>query len=548
MSRFLAVLVVIVVAVTLEVPVLAQSIGPGAVTLTIPTPGCCASGIAWADKTLWVVDRKVNKIFGVDPFTGTVLKELTAPGVQPSGLASDGTHLWVADSESDELYRLDPATGLVDRAIRLPFKAPRGLAFDGVNLYLADARDNRIYLLDSEDGTVIRYFNSPSNAPTAIAFDGRYLWVADRNMDEIYWMDPERGEVLGYFKSPGPHPFGLTWDGRTLWCADYQDRKIHRIEVAMGKVPQKTAEKRLTIEYSVRMQVQGPDPVLSAEVVLAIPTSRPNQKILGSPKFDPQPDAFAVDRFGQKVAIFKRKDLPAGAQFEPRMIVDVALYRTRWWIQPDKVGRLQDIPREIREKYLADGRKYRLFDPAIRKASAEAVGDERNPYWMARRIYDYVGKHMDYSLAGGWDAAPHILERGSGSCSEYSFLFEALCRAAGIPARYLGGVVTRGDDAFVDNVFHRWTEIYLPGYGWIPVDSDRGDRESPRDKAKEFGAQENTLLVTTENGGDSEYLDWKYNGNVRWTFKGRTSVYVEQIGELSPLGERSNPIEIQEDP
>jgi transglutaminase-like putative cysteine protease len=98
-------------------------------------------------------------------------------------------------------------------------------------------------------------------------------------------------------------------------------------------------------------------------------------------------------------------------------------------------------------------------------------------------------------------------------------------------------VVTRGDDACVDNVFHRWVEIYLPGYGWIPVDADRGDKKTPRGQALGFGNIDNTLLITTVNGGGSTYLDWKYNGNVRWTFKGRSHMYIEHIGELAPLEE-----------
>ena len=98
-------------------------------------------------------------------------------------------------------------------------------------------------------------------------------------------------------------------------------------------------------------------------------------------------------------------------------------------------------------------------------------------------------------------------------------------------------MVTHGDDAFVDNVFHRWAEIYLPPYGWIPVDADRGDKESPRGQAMGFGEIADTLLVTTVSGGESEYLGWRYNSNSRWSFHGRSRVYVEQIGELEPAPE-----------
>ncbi len=513
----------------------AKTPGPGEVTVDVASPGCCPTGMAWDGKALWVADRKVNRVFQVDPLTGTVLKELPTPGTQPAGIATDGTHLWIADSDRDALFRMDPGTGIVDRALRLPVKAPRGMVHDGRNLLLGDAREDRVLVLDPDDGTVIRSFPTPGGSITGLAWDGRFLWAADRGLDEIHRIDPEHGEVTGILKSPGPHPYGLAWDGRTLWCADYQTRRIQRVHVASGRHAQRSHEKALHIEYSMSVQVQGPDPLLSTDVHLAIPKDRPNQKIQGPVRFDPQPDEILTDRWGQQVARFRRENLVPGARFEPRIKVDAILSRTRYWINPDEVGRLDDIPREIREKYLVDGRKYLLFDPFIRQAAREAVGDEKNPYWMARRIYRYVSERLDYRLEGGWDTAPMVLRRGTGSCSEYAFAFIALCRAVGIPARYLGGIVTRGDDAFVDNVFHRWAEFWLPGYGWIPADPDRGDRDNPRGQALGFGHQDNTLLVTTEGGGESEHLDWKYNGNVRWRFRGHTEVRVEQLGELSPL-------------
>jgi len=55
-----------------------------------------------------------------------------------------------------------------------------------------------------------------------------------------------------------------------------------------------------------------------------------------------------------------------------------------------------------------------------------------------------------------------VLKRGSGSCSEYSFVMIAMLRAAGIPARYAGSVVIRGDDASRDDVsIDGWKHTFL---------------------------------------------------------------------------------------
>jgi len=182
-----------------------------------------------------------------------------------------------------------------------------------------------------------------------------------------------------------------------------------------------------------------------------------------------------------------------------------------------------------------DGSKYWINDPFIQSSVRKAVGNIRNPYWIARNIFDYIRERMEYERVGGWNVAPTVLKRGSGSCSEYTFVYIAMCRAAGIPARYAGAVVVRGDDASLDYVYHRWVEVYLPGYGWIPVDPSRGDRVWPRDQAMSFGHLSNQFLITTEGGGGSEYLGWDYNSSERWRADGPVRLRMEKIGEWEPV-------------
>ncbi len=119
---------------------------------------------------------------------------------------------------------------------------------------------------------------------------------------------------------------------------------------------------------------------------------------------------------------------------------------------------------------------------------------------------------------------PQSLKRGNGSCSEYSFVYIAMCRAAGIPARYSGAITIRGDLASEDEVFHRWCEIYLPNYGWLPVDPSGGDTPSPEGQAQRFGFVGNSYLVTTTGAG-SEFIDWNYNSGEKWESIGKCKIY-----------------------
>jgi transglutaminase-like putative cysteine protease len=216
------------------------------------------------------------------------------------------------------------------------------------------------------------------------------------------------------------------------------------------------------------------------------------------------------------------------------------IYATEYFIYPDKVGSIEDIPQDIREKYTQDGDKYRVSDPYIKKLAAKIAGDERNPYWIARRVFDFLGKHLSYNLKplGGWNPAPTVLKRGTASCSEYSYSMIALCRALGVPIRYVGAVSRRGDDASIDEVYHRWTEVYLPPYGWIPFDANKGDTNRPGGGVLGIGNVDARYIITTENGGGDEYLWFGYNYNFKWTSEGKCRIYEETYGLWSPWSEK----------
>jgi len=242
-----------------------------------------------------------------------------------------------------------------------------------------------------------------------------------------------------------------------------------------------------------------------------------------------------TDKWGQKVAHYHFEDLKNTEFRRVGMKVKAELFNLRYFIFPEKVGTLNDIPKKIKDQYLVNDTKYAIDDQFIQKSAKEAVGDEENPFWIARKIFNYIIERMHYEMVGGWNIAPTVLKRGSGSCSEYSFVYIALCRASGLPARYAGSVAIRGDDASLDEVFHRWVEVYLPNYGWIAIDPSRGDKDTPYQKSQAFGYLSNRVLITTLGGGGSEYLEWGYNSNERWTSLGKCKIFVEHIGEWSPL-------------
>jgi transglutaminase-like putative cysteine protease len=508
---------------------------PGDVQSSIPAPCRTPAGLAYDGKLLWVADRITDSLYAVDPDEGRVVRTLAAPGFDIRGLAWDGAYLWCVDAEENRISKLDPRTGLTLHAFDSPLPTPEGLAWDGQTLWLVDGSKQTICRISTDDGTTIQSFSAPSNGSTAIAWWKDYLWVADRRDDKIYLFDPKHGEVVFGMNAPGKHARGLATDGNVLWNADYQDDVIYRLSLDDDGSVRRSDADSLNLALTYEFRNYGPGDVPELDVYIAFPHDMPSQTLLRAVQFTPTPQDTLQDRWHQPVAHFRFENVPHAQRMQVKMDAAVALENTRLFVYPHKVGSLKDIPKDVRDAYLIDEDKYRINDPVIQKAAKEAVGDEMNPYWIMRRIHKYVREHLTYELAGGWNVAPQVLTRGNGSCSEYTFVFISMCRAAGLPARYVGSVVVRGDDASFDNTFHRWSQVYLPNYGWIHVDPQGGDREKQSEIAASIGQVDNRFLITTEGGGASEYLGWNYNYDYHWTARGPVKIYTDAVGEWSPL-------------
>ena len=115
-----------------------------------------------------------------------------------------------------------------------------------------------------------------------------------------------------------------------------------------------------------------------------------------------------------------------------------------------------------------------IFTDKIKKLSKEITGTETNPLLNAKKIFDWISRDVKYSFAREYSTINNIsdycLTKEYGDCGQEAMLFIALCRYNGIPARWQSGWFTFPNAKDI----HDWTEVYLPPYGWIPVDPYMG--------------------------------------------------------------------------
>lgn len=103
--------------------------------------------------------------------------------------------------------------------------------------------------------------------------------------------------------------------------------------------------------------------------------------------------------------------------------------------------------------------------PAIAALARKIVGGETDAYKAAAKIKDWVYREIAKEPTVSIPSALEVLQTRKGDCNEHTVLFNALARAAGIPAKTVVGVVyLRG--AFY---YHAWSEVWLGD--WVTLDS-----------------------------------------------------------------------------
>jgi len=482
---------------------------------------------------LFVADWREAKIFQISRTDGKVTRSWDAPTLKPHGIAYAEGRLFVCDDHTGNVYTLNLDSGVVENTFKAPSSSASGLAFADGTLFILTK--SKIHKVLPDDGTILGYFKVPDSACRCLTHDGKYLWASNRMKDELYMLDPESGKVIAILAAPGPYPAGIAHLDGHLWNVDFQNRKVYKLAIKDKQMYRLSETRRARVEYLWALNNYGPGDVMGLTLNIALPMELPNQRLLTDVEFSVPPTRTTADRWGQRCALFDLGKVAAGTKTTLTYSLNAEVSAIRYLIIPENTGTLDDIPKEIREKYTVDGSRYRISSPYIQEAVKKAVGDEKNPYWIARKIYDFLIDKVKYEMVGGWDVPEVVLKRGSGSCSEYTFAFVALCRAAGLPARYQGSIVVRGDDASIDEAFHRWAQVYLPNYGWVPVDASRGDKASPADQARGIGELANRFLITTQGGGDSEYIRWGYNSSFKYKSTGYCKVEEDNFGFWEPM-------------
>lgn len=195
---------------------------------------------------------------------------------------------------------------------------------------------------------------------------------------------------------------------------------------------------------------------------IALPPETAYQKVTIS-SLEPAPVTVHPDEDGNWLARY---------QINPRQTLSITAKATvSVYLSPRK-----DFPApQVNEQtLLSEDRYWQTKDSDITKLASQ--------YKTPRQIYDYVSNTLryDYSKVNGpaprMGATDALKNPGKAVCMEFTDLFIAMARAAGIPARRVVGYAYTNNPklrplSLVSDVLHAWPEYYdRESRLWVPVD------------------------------------------------------------------------------
>jgi hypothetical protein len=119
---------------------------------------------------------------------------------------------------------------------------------------------------------------------------------------------------------------------------------------------------------------------------------------------------------------------------------------------------------EAESLYLASSDRIQADHPDIARARDTILGGEKDPMKRVQLLNRWVAETIADDMTDSHSAV-EVLTARSGNCQSHARLYVALARAAGIPTRFVSGLVYLEGKGFL---YHSWAESFV-GY-WQPLD------------------------------------------------------------------------------
>ena len=465
-------------------------------------------GMVFHEGMIWAIDSRNGYLLQIDPETDntTVLNTYNwSDFIGATGLAITDDILWFTNQECVYCCSLITRDFEPQLFLRLNDDID-GIAVWESTIYLTSQRQGKIFVYDRDKATKITHFYAPGIGLENITVKSEEIWLTDTLEQTVYCLDRATGETIFSVLTPFPSPTGLAFDRSdgdkaTLYVAyadrevyirdnpnaepnyelQYRDRTfIHPLYFYYNREKNYALSNGYLVEMSYTEEISPLDPIEIEDLEwrIALPAETDRQKIrevmaIGMPFSEEVKD-------GQRIAVFKFDRFNAEQRYVFGWKAILEVWSIKYQLKPYHCEEMPQLSPEYQQKYLLDNDNLSMDTEIIRQAAKTAVGSETNLLRQVYSIRNYVYDKLSYGIKPHIDTPDLVLKRGVGSCGEYLGLLLALCRLNGIACRTVGRYKCPGDPLkqnipLQPDYNHVWMEFYLPGYGWLPMESNPDD-------------------------------------------------------------------------
>lgn len=192
-----------------------------------------------------------------------------------------------------------------------------------------------------------------------------------------------------------------------------------------------------------------------------------------------------LDFYTNQVHHFELMEAHKSLQVDARSVVET-FEDTRDFSVASGFGALAGLARDERYyDFLSASPRVALPTMIVHEAK-EIVDTSGDVQTEVERIMAFVDDQFEYAPGSTQveSTVAQVFEQKRGVCQDFAHLMIALCRAAGIPARYVSGyfhveklVSGSADD---NSASHAWVECFVPGIGWVGYDPTHNRRAGAR--------------------------------------------------------------------
>lgn len=225
-------------------------------------------------------------------------------------------------------------------------------------------------------------------------------------------------------------------------------------------------KKIYVVQYTADVtDVDTPD-VSTITLRCPIPVKIPSQNAVDTTEIQPVP---LIQNYQNcNVQQFKRdKNSVYKNNFTQTFVLPV--YEVRTKVNPDKIGSMKNLNSVFYLNYTRKDSIVPADSDEMVELYKKIVGKEKNYYKRAKLIYDYMCDNYSITKKNRKnDADPmDLLKKEKGDAYDFTIIYAALLRTAGIPCVVNSGILINQD---LTTQNHWWVDFYMPNIGWIPAD------------------------------------------------------------------------------